>query len=100
MGFLNDGQLRVQPRRGNRVAHGLTELGDDNLHGFLNYVQGALEGDEDEQRSYNDDYSHQLPPPVAFPPVSRFKSGTRLFRSWSTTIFLATWGKIEFMVSR
>ena len=50
IGFLRERHLHMQARLGNRLAHGLAELGDDDLFGFGDRVQRRRERDDSQQR--------------------------------------------------
>ena len=44
VGLLGKRRLEVQAGLGNRLAHGFTELGDDDLFGFRDRVKGRRQG--------------------------------------------------------
>jgi hypothetical protein len=88
--FLNERDLHVQPRRGDRVADGASELEDDRLLAFVDLeVQGARReekdpGDEQDRQDGEQGFRHGFTPAAGLGFESNDSQGIIAFWSAST----------------
>ena len=53
---LHEGYLEMQTRLGDRLANGLSKLGDDYLLSLVNRIEGARENQEQEKTNHDNNY--------------------------------------------